>query len=198
MVHIGDAPVPLKEILSELAPGDIVTHCYTGSPHGMASDGRLVPDVHSARRRGVRFDVGHGFGSFDYEVAERAVGEGLWPDTISTDLHSLSAQGPAIDLPTTMSKFLSMGMPLNDVIEATTTRPAEILGRSGTIGSLEIGRVADVAVLRLESGEFGFRDAFGHERTGGKRLAAVATIRAGIPWAGPWPHPGRSIGALPN
>jgi dihydroorotase len=197
MVHIGGAPAPLSEILDILRPGDIVTHCYTPIGNGIVEDNRLIDAAEPARQKGIIFDSGHGFGSFDYATAEIAFEAGFWPDTISTDLHSLSASGPVGDLPTTMSKFLNLGMPLHDVIRATTTRPADVIGRRETIGSLRIGSVADVTVLDLVSGDFEFRDSSGAVRIAPQRLAVSATIRAGIPWGAPLPHPGRTPFAPP-
>src|SRR6202008_143214 len=106
-----------------------------GSPpigNGLVEEGRLIDTAEAARERGVIFDSGHGYGSFQYEIAEAAFREGLWPATISTDLHSLSASGPVGDLATTMSKFLALGMPLEEVLRATTSRPAEVIGRADT------------------------------------------------------------------
>jgi len=195
MVHIGDAPVPLRDILAELGPGDIVTHCYTGSAHGMVVDGRLIPEVLDARERGVLFDVGHGFGSFDYPTVEACLKADFFPDCISTDIHSLSVNGPARDLPTTMSKLLSLGMSLEAVVAATTSAPSAAIKRSATLGSLRVGGVADIAVLVEHRGGVEFRDAFGNVRHGDRWIEARHTIRAGLPWLAPFPHPGRFPGA---
>ena len=195
MVHIGGAPVRLGELMELLRPGDIVTHCFTPAENGVVEAGHITDAVRSARDRGVIFDVGHGFGSFAYEVAEQAVADGFWPDTISTDLHSLSASGPVRDLPTTMSKFLNLGMPLHEVIRSVTSRPAEVLNRSGSFGSLQVGGVADIAVLGLESGPMEFTDSSGARRQSSQFFHVYTTIRAGIPWGGPAPHPGRAGGS---
>ena len=136
MVHIGGAPAPLAEIFEILRPGDIVTHCYTPAGNGLVENSRLIDAAGPARAKGIIFDSGHGFGSFDYATAEVAFEAGFWPDTISTDLHSLSASGPVGDLATTMSKFLNLGMPLQEVIRAATSRPAEVIQRQDTIGAL--------------------------------------------------------------
>jgi dihydroorotase len=194
MVHIGDAPTSLGELMDLLSPGDIVTHCYTPMANGVLEGGRLAEAVRMARQRGIVFDVGHGFGSFAYPVVERAVAEGFWPDTISTDLHSMSANGPARDLPTTMSKFLALGMPLVEVVRAVTARPADVIGRSATIGSLRPGGVADIAVMALVPSRDKMVDAAGNSRTVDERFEVRATVRAGIPWFVPPPHPGRAGG----
>ena len=197
MVHIGGAPAPLAEILDILRPGDIVTHCYTPIGNGLIERDSLIDAAEPARARGIIFDSGHGFGSFDYATAEAAFAADFWPDTISTDLHSLSASGPVGDLATTMSKFLGLGMPLHEVIRATTSRPAEVLGRSDAIGSLRPGAVADVTVLDLVGGRFEFRDSSGAVRVTAERLVVSDTVRAGIPWGAPLPHPGRTPFARP-
>jgi dihydroorotase len=189
MVHIGGAPTRLGELMDLLRPGDIITHCFTAAGNGLTEDSQVVPEAWEARRRGIVFDVGHGFGSFAYGVAEPAVAAGFWPDTISTDLHSLSASGPVGDLPTTMSKFLALGMPLHDVISAVTTRPAAVIGRSDTVGSLAVGRTADVTVLEMSEEDVAFVDSTGERRSGERRLRVLSTLRAGIPWVAPMLHP---------
>jgi dihydroorotase len=198
MVHIGGAPATLGELMGLLRPGDIITHCFTPAPHGLVEDGQLIEEAEEARARGIIFDVGHGFGSFDYGVVEQAVERGFWPDTISTDLHSLSARGPVGDLPRTMAKLLNLGMPLDEVIRAATVRPAEVIGRSETLGHLRDGGVADIAVLSLEDSDETFLDSSGAQRPARKLLRAEATIRAGIPWGAPVPHPGRAAGSRAN
>lgn len=204
IVHIGYCPRPIGELLELLRPGDIVTHCFTGSDNTLAESGRLGRGVHEARARGVLFDVGHGSGSFSYRVADIAIAEGFWPDTISTDIHSLSAAGPVYDLPTTMSKFLALGMPLEQVIEAVTNRPAAAIGRSATLGAIEIGRTADLAIFDIEEGQFTFKDSGAQQsgvrtdREASARIRVRHTIRAGIPWIAPLPHPGRGVGLAPD
>jgi dihydroorotase len=206
MMHIGFCPRPIGELLALLRPGDIVTHCFTGSHNTLVEDGRLGRGVHDARRRGILFDVGHGSGSFSYRTADIALAEDFRPDTISTDIHSLSVNGPVYDLPTTMSKVLALGVPLADVVASVTSRAASAIGRSSTLGSLAVGRTADLAVFSIEEGEFTFRDS-GAQLTGGgaaggrtatQRIHVHHTIRAGIPWGFPWPHPGRGVGLAPD
>ncbi len=204
IMHIGFCPRPIGELLELMRPGDIVTHCFTGSDNTLAEDGKLGRGVHEARERGILFDVGHGSGSFSYRVADIAIREGFWPDTISTDIHSLSANGPVYDLPNTMSKFLALGMPLADVVASVTSRAASAIGRQATLGSLAVGRTADLAVFSIEEGQFTFRDSgaqlsgSGIERTATSRIRVHHTIRAGIPWGLPWPHPGRGVGVAPD
>jgi dihydroorotase len=195
MVHIGGAPAGLGELMDLLRPGDIVTHCFTPAPNGLVKNGDLIAEAALAHERGIIFDVGHGFGSFAYDVVDEAISEGFWPDTISTDLHSLSASGPVGDLPRTMAKLLNLGMPLTEVIRAATIRPAAAIGREETLGSLRVGGVADVAVLSLEDGDGVFVDSSGAERPALQELRAAATIRAGILWGGPLSHPSRAGGS---
>ena len=111
-------------------------------------------------------DIGHGAGSFDFETAEAMLSHGMRPDVISSDIHQLSVRGPMFDLPTTLSKFLTLGMGLPDVIAAATSHPAAAMGLSGQVGSLAIGANADIALFRLEQGSFSFDDVFSHTRTG--------------------------------
>lgn len=204
MTHIGYCPRPIGELLELMRPGDIVTHCFTGSDNTLVENGRLGRGVHEARARGILFDIGHGSGSFSYRVADIAIAEGFWPDTISTDIHSLSAAGPVYDLPTTMSKFLALGMPLSRVIESVTSRPAAAIGRSSTIGAIGLGRTADLTVFDVEQGDFTFRDSGAQQsgvltdRHASARIRIRNTIRAGIPWQAPLPHPGRGVGLAPD
>jgi dihydroorotase len=125
------------------------------------------------------FDVGHGAGSFSFRRAEAALAEGFRPDTISSDLHRLNVDGPVFDLVTTLSKFLHLGIGLNEALAMATTAPAAAVGLGGAIGTLTPGAMADVAVLDLQEGEHRFTDSFGVSVTGRQRLVAVATVRAG-------------------
>lgn len=202
MVHIGCTPRPLGELLDLLRPGDIVTHTYTAfagmdSPDGgktlrqiyhipmgtgmtlLDAAGGVIPEALAARERGVIFDVGHGRGSFSFDVARPAIAAGFLPDTIGSDLHAGSIAGPVHDLPTVMSRFLHIGMTLHQVLEAVTARPARILGMAGEIGTLAPGAVADVTVLDLQHGEYTYRDAPGNTIVGDSRLWPHMTLRAG-------------------
>ena len=149
MAHIAEG-ADVRAVLPRLRPGDIVTHAFTASGPGiLAEDGRVLHGAHEARRRGVRFDVGHGCGSFSWHTAAQALSEGLPPDAISTDLHRYSIERPVVDLPTTMSRYLALGLSLGDVVRATTSGPASIVGRP-ELGTLRPGSPADVSVLRLD------------------------------------------------
>jgi dihydroorotase len=183
MVHIGGTPFDIEEVLGRLRPGDIVTHAYTGwRPGGIVTDaGRVVAAAHEARARGVLFDVGHGAGSFTWPIADAAMADGFLPNTISSDLHRFNVAGPVHDLVTTLSKFLLLGLSLEDVIAMATTAPASALRRTGTLGSLAIGAEADVTILGLEEGRFELTDSAGTTREAQQRLVPEAVIRAGRP-----------------
>ena len=142
-----------------------------------ATDGRH--EVREAAERGVIFDVGHGAGSFEWDVVEAAIEQGFEPTTISTDLHVKNLHGPVYDMPTTMSKFLMLGVPLQRVVEMSSTRPAQVLGRADQLGTLKVGTVADIAVLEKHEGNFVFTDSYQETRTGSQLLNAVGTVRRG-------------------
>ena len=179
MCHIG-AGVPLPDVLKLMRPGDVITHCFQGRGDNILDDkGRIIPDAWAARRDGVIFDVGHGAGSSRYEVAQRAMEQGFISDVISTDLHTGNINGPVYDLPTTLSKFLDLGLSLEDVIEKSTIAAAKAIRREDEIGHLKIGTVADVAVFSLIEGEFEFFDTHGTMVIGKKQLQADLTIREG-------------------
>lgn len=185
MVHIGESPMPIPEMLEHLQPGDCITHCFKGGSERILDAGDRVFDaVREAADRGVIFDVGHGFGSFQWEVVEAALEQGFEPTTISTDLHFKNLHGPVYDMPTTMSKFLMLGVPLERVIEMSTTRPAQVLRQSPSvapdgIGTLQVGTRADIAVLEKQTGRFLFTDSYGGQRIGNELLIAAATVRRG-------------------
>src|SRR5262249_4871669 len=125
-----------------------------------------------------------------FTIAEPAAAAGFWPDVISTDLHSLSAAGPMVDLPTTMAKLLWLGMPLPDVLAAVTTRPAAALGRADSIGTLEVGAEADLTLFEVVAEPLTVADTMGHERRLDRQVCIRHTVRAGQPWDGPYTHPG--------
>lgn len=165
-------------LLKKMRPGDIHTHVY--ARHFPILDEKNEPAafMHEARRRGIIFDVGHGAGSFWFRQAVPAMQHGFWPDSISTDLHINNVNGPVVDMLTTMSKFLNMGMPLDEVIYRSSVTPALEIGRP-ELGSLTEGVEADVAVLKLYEGKFGFSDCGRARMTGRQKLECVMTLRAG-------------------
>jgi len=169
----------LKELLLEkLRPGDIYTHCYSGLRDELLKGGRVNPAMFEARKRGVVFDLGHGGGSFFWWVAVPAFEQKFYPDVISTDLHTGSMNGGMKDMVNVMSKVLNLGVPVEDVIRMSTWTPANKI-RHTELGHLDAGAVADVTVLRLERGEFGFPDSAGGVRPGDRRLTPELTIRNG-------------------
>ena len=170
---------PYYELVGrKLRPGDISTHMYRGPVPCIDAAGKLLPYLPAARARGVRFDVGHGAGSFCFRNAMPCVEQGFWPDSISTDLHRLSMNLGMLDMPTTMSKFLVMGMPLADVVRLSTLEPARLIGRPEH-GTLALGAAADIAVLALEDGDFGYMDSFGGVLRGDRRLQCELTLKDG-------------------
>jgi len=173
------SPPTMSEILKMLDKGDIQTHFYGTFAGLVKEDGQILAEAAAARERGVIFDVGHGAGSFDFDVVRRALAVGFTPDTISTDIHVESINGPVHDLPTTMAKFMALGMGLEDIVQATTSRPAAVLHMQDIIGSLGIGMEADVAVFDLVEGEVDLVDTQGHHVTGTHHLENVLTIKAG-------------------
>jgi len=183
IVHVNNPPVEYGEVLALLRPGDIVSHFFHGRGSGILDgDGRIKATVHEARRRGVVFDVAHGRNHVSFPVVRRAFEQGFYPDTISSDLTRPGAAGIVKDLPTTLSKFLSLGMPLPEVVRAATASPAKAIGRSGELGSLRVGAAGDAAVFAVEEGRFTYQDADGHSMEGAKRWAPRLTVRAGRVW----------------
>jgi dihydroorotase len=181
MVDFGvDKPErPLAELVTrKLRPGDIYTHMYSGLRGEQDAAGHVNAGLRAGRQRGVIFDVGHGGGSFSWGIAVPAVKEGFLPDSISTDLHTGSMNAGMKDMLNVMSKFLALGLPLDDVVRLSTWNPAREIKQEG-LGHLSVGAGADVAVLRLEKGEFGFVDSFGARRRGTERLVCELTVRGG-------------------
>ena len=179
MCHIG-AGVPLPEILRLLRPGDVITHCFQGNGDNIIDEkGRVIPEAWKAREDGIIFDVGHGAGSFRYEIAQRAMEQGFISDVISTDLHTGNINGPVYDLPTTLSKLMHLGLPLADVIEKATFSAAKAIQREAQLGNLKVGTVADVAVFDLLEGQFEYLDSHGTKFIGDKKLKTELTIRKG-------------------
>jgi dihydroorotase len=165
-------------ISSILRPGDISTHVFRMPAPLLTPEGKPAPYMLDARKRGIKFDVGHGGGSFNFALAEPMVKNGFFPDSISTDLHVGSATGVMLNLPNVMSKMLALGIPLSEVIRESTTNPATEIGHP-EIGQIAVGSVADIAVLRVEHGKFGYADLAGGKVDGTERISAEMTIRAG-------------------
>lgn len=188
MIDFGGAnpPLSIKELfMDHLRPGDIFTHCYaslTGREALVDENGKVKPFVFDARKKGIIFDVGHGGGSFRWNQAVPAIKQGLLPDAISSDLHIGSMNGGMKDMANLMSKFLNMGMSVQDVILRSTWNSAKIINRP-ELGNLSVGTEADVAIFSLRQGNFGFIDVGSEKIEGNQKLEAEMTIRAGnIVW----------------
>jgi dihydroorotase len=181
MIHIGQSVSPMRAILALLKRGDIVTHMYAPAPNGILDDqGRLFPDVAAARRRGVIFDFGNGVADhFNWDVVERATGQGFWPDTFSTDWNVMSRTTGVVDFPNVMSKFLMFGMPLSQVIACATVNAARLFPAFDDRGTLNVGAPADVAIMELRDGTFEFLDNYKGTRTGRQRLFPISTVLNG-------------------
>ena len=184
MIDFGGASPPLSIqtlLLEKLRPGDIYAHCYAhvgGREPIVDENGQVRPCVHQAREKGVLFEVGHGGGSFVYEQALPAMEQGFVPDMISTDLHTGSMNAGMKDMLNVMSKFLNMGMPLEEVIARSSWMPAVYLHKE-ELGNLSVGAPADIAVLSMKEGYFGFTDVRGWKMPGDKKLECELTLREG-------------------
>lgn len=190
MVHIGQGPPEIEDVLALMKPGDILTHCFTGhSMRIVGDDGKLLDAAKRAWDAGVIMDIGHGAGSFSFETAEKMLAAGHKPDVISSDIHQASIGGPMFDLPTCLSKFLALGMSLPDVVRAATSRPAQVMGMEREVGTLRPGARADVAVFALQRGQFALYDVFMNRRDGTQLLRNTATMVEGrvLPRLGPEP-----------
>jgi dihydroorotase len=182
MVHIDVPPPTLPEVLARMRPGDILTHCFRPFPNTPATpDGKVHQAVEEARERGIIFDIGHGMGSFSFDTARVMLANGFLPDCISSDVHALCIDGPAFDLVTTMSKFICLGMPLNEVIRAATERPAEAMRRPD-LGTFKPGAAGDATLLALEEGQFSYRDSTNAELIGRLRIAPRGVVIGGAMW----------------
>ena len=181
MIHIGQSFSPMRAILPLLKRGDIVTHMYAPAPNGILDDnGRVLPDVLAARRRGIWFDFGNGVADhFNWDVVERAMKQGFAPDTFSTDWNTMSRTTGVIDFANVMSKFLMFGMPLGQIIACSTVNAARVFEAFSDRGTLNVGAQADVAVLEMRDGTFEFLDNYKGTRTGRQRLFPVATVVGG-------------------
>lgn len=179
MLHWTNEP----RLLDILKPGDILAHPFNpprSGPNLLGADGKVLPQILDLKQRGIFTDFAHG-NHLQWEIAEQAARQGWFPDTISTDIHRAHAapNGVVIDLPTTMAKFLFLGLTPAQAIEKVTANPAHILKFPEKLGSLEPGHVADVSVLELQSGDLDLLDSTRQKRTAHQRIAPIATVRAG-------------------
>jgi dihydroorotase len=183
MAHVGaDMPPRLDDIVDPLRPGDIVTHCCTPKMNRpITSKGQLRDCMQAARARGVIMDVGHGAGSFGFDIGRAMLDLGFAPDVISSDVHATSVDGPAYDVLVTMSKFLCLGLPLADVVRAATAAPAAAMRRAD-IGTLAPGAVGDAVLLEIARGPVLYRDSVGGELRDDRRLVPRGIVLAGRWW----------------
>jgi dihydroorotase len=182
MAHIDHPPPSYEEVIAHLRPGDILTHAFRPFPNSpTTAQGTVKRAVREARERGVLFDIGHGQGSFAFKTARAMLANGFLPDTISSDVHALCINGPAFDQVTTMSKFLCMGMPLSEVIAASTVNAAMALKRP-ELGSLKPGSVGDATIISVRDGEFDYVDVVGEHLTGNRKIFSEAVVIGGQWW----------------
>lgn len=180
MVHIGNAPPVIEDVLALLGDGDIVTHCWHGKHGGLfGRDKKPLPETLDAVERGVKFDIGHGSSSFSFETARYALDAGLPLHAISTDLHGGNVKGPVYDMATTMAKFLHLGFSLPEVIRLSTQSPAQLIHRDHELGSLAPGREADITLFRVVDGDFEVTDAERRRERASRMLEVAHTVRAG-------------------
>jgi dihydroorotase len=181
MIHMGDTASPLPQILALLRSGDIVTHVYAPTAHGILDDsGRVLPEVLQARKRGVLFDFGNGLNEhWSWDVAERAIQQGFLPDTISSDINLPGRTDQVYDLPNVLSKFLALGMPLEQVIACCTRNAARAVRELNPYGSLRRGSVADVVVLELAEGNFEFVDNYKNKKSASRKLFTRGVVVGG-------------------
>ncbi|WNJ89043.1 amidohydrolase/deacetylase family metallohydrolase [Bosea sp. 685] len=187
MCHIDHPPPSYEEVVNMLRPGDVLTHAFRPFPNApCTAQGTVKPEVLAARKRGVIFDIGHGKGSFSFKTTRAMLANGFEPDVISSDVHKLCIDGPAYDQVTTMSKFLLMGMSLNNVIAASTVNAAMALKRP-EYGSLKVGSLGDATILTVKDGKFDYADVTGEHMTGDKKI-----FSEGVVLKGAWWHPKRT------
>ena len=200
MVHIGDRTLAgggeggatlTRELLPLLEAGDIVTHLFSGNPGRIiGADGRVIPEVMEAQERGVFLDTAHGRQNFSFRVAREALEQGVRPQSISTDMTPPGRVNTVHSIAEMLGRFMALGFSLEDVIRMTTHNPAGALGMRDTLGSLAIGRAADISVLREETGDWVFHDTEGDTLRGDKAIVPVVTVKGGEVFAPDWgPRP---------
>ena len=193
MLHIGRPPPEVGDAVELLERGDILTHAFRSEPNSIIerdSGGRVSKTLREARKRGVIIDIGHGNGSFSFRTAEAALADGFPPDTISTDLHSLSLATPVYDLPTTMTKFLNLGMGIAEIIGAVTHNPSMAIGRPKQ-GVITPGERADLVVFEVTKLRQRLKDSTGEERLFPKAVQPVLRVKDGQVTRISWRAPGR-------
>lgn len=182
MCHIDHPPPTYEEVVDRLRPGDILTHCFRPFPNAPCTgQGTVKHAVQRARERGVIFDVGHGGGSFSFKTARTMMANGFYPDTISSDIHTVCIDGPAFDQVTTLSKFLCLGMDLKDVIAASTVNCGAALQRP-EYGSLRPGSLGDATIISVKKGAFDYVDVTGEHLIGDRKIVSEGVVLKGAMW----------------
>jgi dihydroorotase len=178
VIHVGDSVATMPSILALLRPGDVVTHMYAPTANGLFdANNKILPEVRAARKNGIQFDIGHGqLMHITWDVAQRALDQGFPPDTISTDLNQLTRKAQVFSLTNTISKFLLLGMKVEDVLACVTSSAARSLPLLRPYGSLKKGVAADITVLEMQEGNFEFIDNLKIARMGRQKLVATATF----------------------
>lgn len=180
-VHVTNPSEKLSEVVKYFRKGDIFTHVFEGTGYTIIEDGHVAPEIIDAKKRGVIFDCANGRSNFVFEVAEKALSEGFYPDVISSDITTFNFNKPYLvkNLPFIMSKYLNLGMELEDVIKAVTETPATLMGESEKLGHLGEGAASDVTICRIEGREVLFKDTLGNERKGKKVIEPVMVLKNG-------------------
>ena len=180
MVHILGPFSPLPDILKMLRKGDIFTHCFNGRKHGVLdANGKILPEVWEARKRGVLFDTAQGTFNLSFDVTEKCLEQNFLPETISTDLSSRAINGPVFDMPTQVSKFIALGLTIDQAIEMATINPARMFNYGLELGTLRPGNDADISIFELREGNFDFFDSNKQKRVGRQMLVSTAVVRHG-------------------
>ena len=180
MAHINGAHSPLPDILKLLRKGDIYTHCFAGRKNFILdANGKVLPEVFEARDRGVYFDTAQGQAHFSFDVAEKAIQQGLLPDSISTDLSTQAVLRRIYDLPTMVSKMMAIGVDLDKAVAMVTANPAKMFAFDVNIGTLKPGYEADISIFDLQDQSFDFEDVDGKKRTGKQRFVNKAVVSRG-------------------
>ncbi len=180
MIHTPLSSLTMPQVLNELRPGDVLTHSFHGHRCGILdSEMKVLPEIRKKVDEGLLLDIGHGQGSFTYEVARAAMSQGVIPHTISSDLHAYNLNGPVFDLVTTINKFLHLGMELDEAVRRVTTIPAQFLKMEDKIGTLKDGAAADIVVVEMMEGSFEMTDSFGETEIGGVQLEPRFIFRNG-------------------
>ena len=200
MVHIGDRsiaggdgtdPTITRQLLPLLDKGDIITHLFSGNPGRIiGDDGKVIPEIMEAQERGVFLDTAHGRQNFSFDVAKAALDQGVNPRSISTDMTPPGRMNTVHSMTEMLARFMALGFSLEDVIRMTTANPAQALGMEDTLGSLAVGRPADISVLKEKTGDWLFHDTEGNTLRGDKALVPVVTIKDGEAYSPDWgPRP---------